>query len=46
MLTMVYTIYFPVENNSDGVCRMFEIFSDKRDSERESLEVIFNPGFP
>lgn len=43
MLTMFYTICFPAHNKySEGVCGMFDIFSDKRDSERdrESLQII------
>ena len=45
MLTMFYIILFPAQNDSGGVCGMFDIFSDKRDSDRESLQIIFNPGF-
>lgn len=41
MLTMFCTICFPAHNKySEGVCGMFDIFSDKRESERESLQII------
>ena len=45
MLTTFYTIRFPAQNDSEGVCGMFDIFSHKRDSDRESLQIIVNPGF-